>query len=198
MLPYATLGACTPHTIMIPGVQLPAARDVSNKALHTVEVLFSMQLSGGCFRGCDVASSLISKGNIGFCKDCWLKSSTIRKEISSWQQKLVIFAKGKARKQKKQPWWRKKEAKEEISCLVKTIVTCLRKQRGADNSRRNVSRGSHRNGTQSFLWQVNLLQEPNVFRNSLSSGSCLLLKLPQKSICKALCSMKPFQMLSVR
>lgn len=95
-----------------------------------------------------------------------------------------MFAKGKARKQKKQPWWRKKEAKEEISCLVKTIVTCLRKQRGADNSRRNVSRGSHRNGTQSFLWQVNLLQEPNVFRNSLSSGSCLLLKLPQKASVK--------------
>lgn len=67
---------------------------------------------------------------------------------------------------------------------MKTIATCLRKQRGADNSRRNVSRGSHRNGTQSFLWQVNLLQEPNVFRNSLSSGSCLLLKLPQKASVK--------------
>lgn len=36
---------CTLHTVMIAGVQLPAARDVSNKALHTMEELFSVQLS---------------------------------------------------------------------------------------------------------------------------------------------------------
>lgn len=51
----------------------------------------------------------------------------------------------------------KREAIEEIeiSYLVKTMGTCLRKQSGADNSKRNVSSGSHRTGTQSFLWHMN-------------------------------------------
>lgn len=77
-----------------------------------------------------------------------------------------------------------RETIEKISCLVKTIGTCLKKQSRAGNSRRNVSSGSHRIGTQSFLWQINQLQEPNVFRNSLSSGSCLLLKLFIKAFVK--------------
>lgn len=41
------------------GVQLPAARDVSGDALHKMEVLFSAQSSGGCFRLCEIASSLL-------------------------------------------------------------------------------------------------------------------------------------------
>lgn len=56
MLSYATLGSYTPHKKPMPDVQIPAARDVSNKALHTMEVLFS------CFRWCEIASPLISRG----------------------------------------------------------------------------------------------------------------------------------------
>jgi len=49
----------------------------------------------------------------------------------------------------------KRDIIEEISCLVKTMGTCLRKWSGADKSRRNVSSGSHRNGTLRVFWQVN-------------------------------------------
>jgi len=41
-------------------VQVPAARDASGNAVHKMEGLFSMQLSGGYFRLCEIiASSLL-------------------------------------------------------------------------------------------------------------------------------------------
>lgn len=117
---------------------------------------------------CENASSstvIIFKGKKGFCEDFWLKCKTIKKEIKLmatefyyvWKEKWgsrrssLMGKKNKIIKKKKG----ERETIEKISCLVKTIGTCLKKQSRAGNSRRNVSSGSHRIGTQSFLWQIN-------------------------------------------